>query len=83
MSNLESNGFAKHLQVFHPENTRDPSAFKIKVESNHSKCLERQVKEGYFISNSDADYVINSKSEYHQPSVRRVMTTREVRNTGL
>ena len=83
MSNADSNGFAKHLQVYHPENIRDPSAFKIKVESNHSKCLERQVKEGTYITNSEADYVINSKSEFHQPSVRRVVTTREVRNSGL
>ena len=75
--------FAKHLQLFHPEQVRDPSAFKIKVESIHSKCLERQVKEGVFITNSNAEYVINSKSEYHQPSVRRVVKTREVRNQGL
>ena len=83
LSNTESNGFAKHLQLFHPEQVKDPSAFKIKVESVHSKCLERQVKEGVFITNYNADYVINSKSEYHQPSVRRVVTTREVRNQGL
>ena len=41
------------------------------------------MKEGVFITNSEADYIINSKSEYHQPSVRRVVTTREVRNSGL
>ena len=50
----------------------------MKVESNHTKFLERQLKEGVFIKNSNADHVMNSKAEYHQPAVRRVTTTREV-----
>ena len=40
--------------------------------------MERQIKEGVAINNSDADHVMNSKAEYHQPAVRRVTTTREV-----
>ena len=55
--------------------------FKLQVESNHTKCLERQIKEGVSIKNfknSDADIVMNSKAEFHQPAVRRVTTTREV-----
>ena len=72
------NAFTKHLNVYHSDNIRDPGVFKLKVESNHTKCLERQIKEGVFIKNSDADIVMNSKAEYHQPAVRRVTTTREV-----
>ena len=41
-----------------------------------------QVLEGIYIVNSEADYLLNSKSEYLQPAVRRVITTREVRDYG-
>ena len=60
----------------------DPTVFKLKVESTHKKCLDRQVTEGINIQNSKADYLMNSKSEYHQPAVRRVITTREIRDHG-
>ena len=80
LTNSDKNAFSKHLQIFHPEQIRQSSSFKLKVESTHSKCLERQAKEGVFINNSKADNVLNSKAEYHQPAVRRVTTTRENRN---
>ena len=76
----DKNAFAKHLSIFHRDNIGDPTAFKFKVESTHSKCLERQVSEGIAITNSKADHILNSKSEFHQPAVRRITTTREVRN---
>ena len=82
IENKESNAFAKHLQIFHPDRIGDPTAFKLKVESTYSKPLERQVTEGIAITNSTADYVMNSKSEYLQPAVPRVQTTREVRDHG-
>ena len=67
--NSDKNAFSKHLQIFHPDHIREPMAFKLKVESTHSKCLERQVKERVFINNSEADHVLNSKAEYHQPAL--------------
>ena len=70
----EKNAFAKHLINFHPDKVGDTAAFKLKVESTHKKCLERQVSEGI--------HIVNSKSEYLQPAVRRVITTREVRSNG-
>ena len=82
IENKESNAFAKHLQIFHPDRIGDPTAFKLKVESTYSKPLERQVTEGIAITNSTADYIMNSKSEYLQPAVPRVQTTREVRDHG-
>ena len=82
IENKESNAFAKHLQLFHPERIGDPSVFKLKVESTFSKPLERQVTEGIAITNSTANNIMNSKSEYHQPAVPRVQTTREVRDHG-
>lgn len=72
-----NNAFAKHLHLFHNEQIKNPGVFKMKVESNHTKCLERQLKEGIFIKNSNADHVLNRKAEYHQPAVRRVTTTRD------
>ena len=80
IENKDSNAFAKHLQLFHPERIGDPSVFKLKVESTFSKPLERQVTEGIAITNSNADILMNSKSEYLQPAVQRVTTTREVRH---
>ena len=43
IENNESNAFAKHLQIFHLERIRDPTVFKLKVESTYSKPLKRQV----------------------------------------
>ena len=67
------NAFTKHLNLYHKEHIRDPSVFKLKVESTHTKCLDRQVKEGVAIKNSGAVHKLNSKAEYHQPAVRRVI----------
>ena len=82
IENKDSNTFAKHLQVFHPDRIGDPTVFKLKVESTFSKPLERQVTEGISITNSTADRILNSKSEYLQPAVPRVTNTREVRDHG-
>ena len=76
LTNSDKNAFSKHLQIFHPDHIKEPKAFKLKVESTHSKCSERQVKEGVFINNSEADHVLNSKAEHHQPALRHVTTTR-------
>ena len=76
--NNPNNAFSKHLNEFHGDHIKEHKVFKLKVESTHTKCLERQIKEGVAIKNSNADHVMNSKAEYHQPAVRRVTTTREV-----
>ena len=52
IENKESNAFAKHLQIFHPDRIGDPTAFKLKVESTYSKPLERQVTEGIAFTHS-------------------------------
>ena len=56
----DKNAFAKHLSNFHPDKVGDPTVFKLKVESTHKKCLDRQVTEGINIQNSKADYLMNS-----------------------
>ena len=79
---LNKNAFAKHLETFRPERQGDPSVFKLKVESTFKKPLERQVSEGVHIPSSKADILMNSKTEFMQPSVSRVTSTRQVRDHG-
>ena len=45
----------------------DVTTFKFNVKSTHKSCLERQITEGCMIHNSEADIVLNGKSEFHQP----------------
>ena len=72
------NAFSKHLQLKHPDKVREPSMFSYKVEGTFRSCLDRQVQEGVRITLDESDELLNSKSEYHQPGVTRVVTTREV-----
>ena len=72
------NAFSKHLQLKHPDKVGEPSTFSYKVEGTFRSCLDRQVQEGVRITLDESDELLNSKSEYHQPGVTRVVTTREV-----
>ena len=72
------NQVAKKQNKAFRKKVSDPSAFQMKVKSNFSKPLDRQVYEGVLITNSEADFVMNSKLEFLQPSVTRITTTREV-----
>ena len=77
-SKITKNALAKHLEGHHQQNVADISAFKFNVHSTFSRALDRQVFEGTLISNSEADILMNSKAEFHQPAVTRIVTTREV-----
>ena len=77
------NAFAKHISLYHPERKGDHKTFKFKVKSTHKTCVERQITEGVVIHNSEADIVLNGKSEFHQPSTRRVDMTNAPRQRGL
>ena len=72
----ESNAFHKHLAIYHPNEVGKTEAFKIKVEQTYTKNIDRQVAEAIKIKNSNADILMNSKAEFHQPAVHRVITTR-------
>ena len=65
-------------EIRHPERLSDPKAFSFKVEGTFNSCLDRQVREGVLITYGEADEILNSKTEYHQPGVTRVVPTREV-----
>ena len=77
-----SNAFAKHLAIFHPDHVGDVSAFRVKSVKTFKKCLERQVSEGVSIAFSNAKYIMNSRSEWHQPALPRVTHTKEPRARG-
>ena len=75
-----SNAFAKHLLEDHPEATAEEArgAIKFEVLRTFEKPLERQVAEAVAIQNCKADLVLNSKAEWEQPAVERLIVTREL-----
>ena len=50
-----------------------PANFNAKVTGVFRDCLSRQVSEGVEIRRSDQS-ILNSKSEWHQPALRRVQS---------
>ena len=50
----------------------------MEVVSCHKSCLERQVHESVRITRTEAEIVLNSKSEFHQAPIVRMSAT-----TGL
>ena len=81
----EDNAFAKHIKIFHPECEGDvdsPKMFNLKVLQTFKKPLERKVAEAVMINNSTADIKMNSKAEFLQPAVPRVVATREPPGRG-
>ena len=81
-SKQDKNAFHKHLTIYHPEKVGDTEAFDIKIEQTFTKNIDRQVAEAIKIKNSNADILMNSKAEFHQPAIHRVVTTRapQIRN---
>ena len=77
-----SNAFAKHLNIFHPEAEGDKEAFNMKILQTFKKPLERKITEAVLINNSKANIKMNSKAEFHQPALARVITTREPPGQG-
>ena len=58
----QSNAFAKHLALFHPEAQGDITNFTIKVVSTFKKPLERQKTEAVLIAESRADHLMSTGS---------------------
>ena len=75
-----TNAFAKHLHEDHPEaaagQVQDVISFE--VIRTYEKPLERQVAEAVAIQRCQADQLLNSKSEWEQPAVERLILTREL-----
>ena len=63
-----------HLQNILQKSTLEGRA----VLKTYRKSLYRQVAEAVKIYGSQATIVLNSKAEWHQPSIDRVMVTRDL-----
>ena len=74
-----TNAFAKHLEIYHPDQVGNKTAFEFRVIKNFKSPLMRQIYEAVKIHSSTADIVLNSKSEWLQPATDRVVVTREPR----
>ena len=55
---------------------------EFEVIRTFEKPLERQVAEAVFIHNCKADKLLNSKSEWEQPAIERLIVTRELPEAG-
>ena len=56
----------------------DTKAFRFSVARTFRSSLVRQIYEAVKIYGSQADIVLNSKSEWNQPAIDRIIVTREV-----
>ena len=71
----QNNAFAKHLALQHPRSEGD---FIFKVLRTFRKSLVRQISEAVAIHGCMATVLLNSRSEWEQPMVDRVVVQREL-----
>ena len=71
-----NNAFAKHLAENHPERIGDKTAFRFRV----ARTFRRQIFEAVRIHGCKANVVMNSKAEWMQPAIDRIVVTREPQN---
>ena len=69
------NALWKHCMLEHENEQVD---FSMKVLGSFQSAMARQVNEGVRIQRSRADYLLNSKSEFHQHPVVRVVPMRGI-----
>ena len=77
LARKETNAFAKHLALYHPDHQGDITNFDIQVMGIFQKPLTRQKTEAIKIQSSAATHKMNSKAEHRQPAMLRVRLTRE------
>ena len=70
----EDNPLTKHWASFHQEDPQEPE-FTMKLKKKYIKPLPRQVAEAVAITLSEADLILNSKSEWNSQKVPRVTRT--------
>ena len=62
----------KHCQLAHNGEKQD---FSMEVVGSFQSCLKRQINEAVRITSSQADFIMNSKTEFHQTPIVRVVAT--------
>ena len=73
----QDNAFSKHLREHHPTREGEVKAFTFRVLRTFNKPLLRLIWEAVRIHGTDATFIMNSRAEWHQPAVERVVVTRE------
>ena len=79
----KNNAFAKHLAIYHPDQAGNKEAFEFRLEELHNKPLSRPCSESDYIHRSSSQIQMNSKAEWHQPAVPRVVVTTELEDQRL
>jgi hypothetical protein len=76
---VAASALAKHMALQHGGKK---GKFSMEVTGTFNKCLERLGDEGMRVRESEieADILMNSKMEFHQPPISRVITVRGNRN---
>ena len=74
----KDNAFSKHLAIYHQEREGAVLSFRFMVEEVHSQPLSRLCSESVRIHKDTCEIPMNSKAEWHQPVVARVVVTREL-----
>ena len=74
----EKNNFNKHLLLHQPEEEGNTNAFQFSLVELHSKPLPRLTSDCCYIHMNKVDVTMNSKAEWRQPTVGRVVVTREL-----
>jgi hypothetical protein len=75
---IEDTPLWKHCQLFHEG---DHMEFQMETTGRFPVCEERQQDEGSRVKLSDVRNVLNSKSEWHQPPIFRVVVDTGNSNT--
>ena len=68
----EKSALWKQCQLVHGGNKQ---SFLMVALNSFKSCLERQINEAVRITSSKAELVLNSKTEFHQAPIRRMVTT--------
>jgi hypothetical protein len=69
----EDNVMHKHMMIHHKD--MEPE-FVMTVTGRFRSCLVRQEDEGTRLSENDAKIIMNSKMQWHQPAINRVVVVR-------
>jgi hypothetical protein len=67
--------FSKHLAIYHQEREGEVLTFRFTVEEVYNMPLSRLCSESVMIHNDTCKIPMNSKAEWHQPVVARVLVT--------
>ena len=74
----ENNAFVKHLAIHHIDHQGEKEPFKFTLEGVYNQPLPRLCSESCHINTNNVAIPMNSKAEWHQPVIARVVVTREL-----